>query len=111
MRTSACFCFLFQAEDGIRDLTVTGVQTCALPIWRGAEDIGRELQGRADPQLDPAGAGYHVAGGQHPAGALDAHRADRGSEKHTSELHSPAKLGCPPLPGKKKMSDGLKRVR
>src|SRR5205085_4231639 len=23
----------FQAEDGIRDLTVTGVQTCALPIW------------------------------------------------------------------------------
>src|SRR2546427_6771073 len=28
--------FFFQAEDGIRDLTVTGVQTCALPIsWRG----------------------------------------------------------------------------
>src|SRR5206468_5402680 len=23
----------FQAEDGIRDLIVTGVQTCALPIW------------------------------------------------------------------------------
>src|SRR2546430_10831176 len=38
----ACYCevkssdvsvvFFFQAEDGIRDLTVTGVQTCALPI-------------------------------------------------------------------------------
>src|SRR2546430_11837227 len=28
----AC-CFFFQAEDGIRDLTVTGVQTCALPIY------------------------------------------------------------------------------
>src|SRR2546430_9914831 len=27
------FCFFFQAEDGIRDLTVTGVQTCALPIF------------------------------------------------------------------------------
>ena len=26
------FCFFFQAEDGIRDLIVTGVQTCALPI-------------------------------------------------------------------------------
>src|SRR5256886_4097338 len=26
------FLFFFQAEDGIRDLTVTGVQTCALPI-------------------------------------------------------------------------------
>src|SRR2546427_5204587 len=25
--------FFFQAEDGIRDLTVTGVQTCALPIY------------------------------------------------------------------------------
>src|SRR5256886_8811684 len=29
--------FFFQAEDGIRDLTVTGVQTCALPISVGSE--------------------------------------------------------------------------
>src|SRR5947209_448866 len=28
------FFFFFQAEDGIRDIGVTGVQTCALPIWR-----------------------------------------------------------------------------
>src|SRR5687767_15219239 len=28
------FFFFFQAEDGIRDKLVTGVQTCALPIWR-----------------------------------------------------------------------------
>src|SRR5438034_5541586 len=28
--------FFFQAEDGIRGHCVTGVQTCALPIWRGA---------------------------------------------------------------------------
>src|SRR5437016_12714144 len=27
------FIFFFQAEDGIRDWSVTGVQTCALPIW------------------------------------------------------------------------------
>src|SRR5438270_10108715 len=33
-----CVFFFFQAEDGIRDLTVTGVQTCALPISTG--DIG-----------------------------------------------------------------------
>src|SRR3712207_7081126 len=26
------YCFFFQAEDGIRDIGVTGVQTCALPI-------------------------------------------------------------------------------
>src|SRR5256886_8619245 len=33
--TRICVCFFFfQAEDGIRDLTVTGVQTCALPISR-----------------------------------------------------------------------------
>src|SRR6266853_561268 len=32
---SLCFFFFFQAEDGIRDLTVTGVQTCALPISCG----------------------------------------------------------------------------
>src|SRR2546427_3294851 len=32
MCVSSSFLFFFQAEDGIRDLTVTGVQTCALPI-------------------------------------------------------------------------------
>src|SRR2546430_11842600 len=31
--------FFFQAEDGIRDLTVTGVQTCALPISLGIKDV------------------------------------------------------------------------
>src|SRR5256885_3903170 len=29
--------FFFQAEDGIRDYKVTGVQTCALPIWSWSE--------------------------------------------------------------------------
>src|SRR5690606_39930172 len=33
---SKWFTFFFQAEDGIRDFHVTGVQTCALPISRGA---------------------------------------------------------------------------
>src|SRR2546427_2052802 len=32
---SSIYFFFFQAEDGIRDLTVTGVQTCALPIYSG----------------------------------------------------------------------------
>src|SRR2546421_2188426 len=31
--------FFFQAEDGIRDLIVTGVQTCALPICAQEEDV------------------------------------------------------------------------
>src|SRR4051794_7699519 len=32
------FFFFFQAEDGIRDGRVTGVQTCALPIWPAGDD-------------------------------------------------------------------------
>src|SRR3712207_7477545 len=39
--------FFFQAEDGIRDIGVTGVQTCALPISRdtklGPEEITRDI--------------------------------------------------------------------
>src|SRR5712692_2397502 len=35
------FVFFFQAEDGIRDGTVTGVQTCALPIYGAAGGRGR----------------------------------------------------------------------
>src|SRR5437870_10271280 len=33
LHTFIMFFFFFQAEDGIRDGHVTGVQTCALPIW------------------------------------------------------------------------------
>src|SRR2546425_1601593 len=42
-----CFFFFFQAEDGIRDKLVTGVQTCALPIYRAdAQPVGGERIGR-----------------------------------------------------------------
>src|SRR5256884_5785403 len=34
--------FFFQAEDGIRDVAVTGVQTCALPISLRQEQLSRE---------------------------------------------------------------------
>src|SRR5437868_11050096 len=36
---SLIFFFFFQAEDGIRDRNVTGVQTCALPIYVGGEPL------------------------------------------------------------------------
>src|SRR5437773_12556695 len=39
-------CFFFQAEDGIRDRDVTGVQTCARPIARSAQGRRREAGGR-----------------------------------------------------------------
>src|SRR5260221_6934290 len=40
------FCFFFQAEDGIRDHCVTGVQTCALPISirAGSDSPAQPLQ-------------------------------------------------------------------
>src|SRR5687768_17631997 len=48
-RTGCVVCFFFfQAEDGIRDVAVTGVQTCALPIFidwnKSAEVIEREIR-------------------------------------------------------------------
>src|SRR6266478_5432062 len=49
------FFFFFQAEDGIRDLTVTGVQTCALPIFR------RDLPRGQDPVTDEASVMSRVA--------------------------------------------------
>src|SRR5687767_15427828 len=63
------FFFFFQAEDGIRDKLVTGVQTCALPIWRplqacrarappaarsGARARERRPPGAAPPPARPA---------------------------------------------------------
>src|SRR2546429_9575529 len=53
--------FFFQAEDGIRDVAVTGVQTCALPIYF---DIGR-------PYIDE----YHILSTPDSATRLAAFRS------------------------------------
>src|SRR6266487_6041528 len=50
--------FFFQAEDGIRDGRVTGVQTCALPIYRPGPGAR-------------AGALLHPADGHAPAGRVE----------------------------------------
>src|SRR5699024_11272915 len=50
--------YFFQAEDGIRDRNVTGVQTCALPIWRSERRKvrGGQQQGlRLGENLPPPG--------------------------------------------------------
>src|SRR3989442_10061692 len=59
--------FFFQAEDGIRDADVTGVQTCALPILpelRGRRRQ-RRLEGRysgaAAPRLRPVRSAAHLS--------------------------------------------------
>src|SRR5256885_11796374 len=60
-----CIFFFFQAEDGIRDYKVTGVQTCALPIWvdRHVEGV-RGAHGR---RLDPGKAAAPL---QRPGGRV-----------------------------------------
>src|SRR2546422_10269094 len=56
------FRFFFQAEDGIRDVAVTGVQTCALPIsfwsplstaWRGGQGVRQKRNGPASVGSGP----------------------------------------------------------
>ena len=42
------FFFFFQAEDGIRDIGVTGVQTCALPIYVLTEIYQNEVNSLFD---------------------------------------------------------------
>src|SRR5256886_4096374 len=61
--------FFFQAEDGIRDLTVTGVQTCALPISRTLEPRG--LPARHATRA-VAAAAARVAGAPRVRGHRDA---------------------------------------
>src|SRR5205823_8815420 len=107
--------FFFQAEDGIRDKLVTGVQTCALPIsLRDASSY--PLLALGDPSTAAlvgacqAGAAiiseldsfvYAQAAcdsGDRPSSIVDTFR----SEEHTSELQSLAYLVCRLLLEKKK---------
>src|SRR5690606_40502591 len=117
------YSFFFQAEDGIRDFHVTGVQTCALPIWhipQGARvlDVGcgdGELMAalRAEKgvdargiEIDPEAVEKCVARGlsavqgdanrdlaEYPDDAFDYAILSR-SEEHTSELQSRENLVC-----------------
>src|SRR5258708_23484530 len=78
--------FFFQAEDGIRDDLVTGVQTCALPIYRARWTVAEQGAIRV-----PAHSGPESPGSRQVR-----------SEEHTSELQSPDHLVCRLLLEKKK---------
>src|SRR3989475_4856684 len=101
--------FFFQAEDGIRDLTVTGVQTCALPILtvyvppKAADRIAGRLQTIAAQhqwalsiRTDSAALADADLAIADSAGTLVR------SEEHTSELQSQSNLVCRLLLEKKK---------
>src|SRR5262249_59738530 len=77
-----CVCF-FQAEDGIRDWSVTGVQTCALPISRRRHGYRDEPVVRAgDGRL---GRGAGVARGR--GGYRVQLRLSRDDRRAEAELH------------------------
>src|SRR3712207_8362094 len=106
--------FFFQAEDGIRDIGVTGVQTCALPIF---QPLSGEYAGRRELlEQVPFVSGYGVELGLlvdlAALAGLDAlaqvdlgtrqHTHQARSEEHTSELQSRQYLVCRLLLEKKK---------
>src|SRR2546430_4335109 len=88
---SLIFFFFFQAEDGIRDLTVTGVQTCALPICTQINSVYIREQNQLlsfelnrDRGSDSVGVDI-----ENFSLGVRAQRRDhrQRSEEHTSELH------------------------
>src|SRR2546430_11747030 len=109
--------FFFQAEDGIRDLTVTGVQTCALPIFHGLDTEARRERRQGERQHDcravgvgddEAGAGPRLPPPVEQREMLGVHLGNEQryrlirSEEHTSELQSQSNLVCRLLLEKKK---------
>src|SRR5690606_39497690 len=98
-----CSFFFFQAEDGIRDFHVTGVQTCALPICLAVErSVARPAPARsvADVVLEralelEAAVLVPVAIEAVALAAPElAFVMDLRSEEHTSELQSRENLVC-----------------
>src|SRR5207244_6836727 len=60
--------FFFQAEDGIRDDLVTGVQTCALPIFGGGFANGQPVAVVLVATVGPEEVGVGVLQVGHPSG-------------------------------------------
>src|SRR5207253_5573924 len=66
-----CCFFFFQAEDGIRDGHVTGVQTCALPISKGRPpSTSAAVSSVSQRVAASSGGGGSVAGSGAPGGGI-----------------------------------------
>src|SRR5438034_3566125 len=102
------FFFFFQAEDGIRDHCVTGVQTCALPISFAAVRLGGRVQllGIPKGEVPIDFASEIIFKGITVYGVIGRKMYDTWhqmrSEEHTSELQSHSDLVCRLLLEKKK---------
>src|SRR2546421_3371206 len=92
LESNRCF-FFFQAEDGIRYLIVTGVQTCALPI------SSRRRHTRSDRDWSSDVCSSDLSSHDQISYAVFCLR----SEEHTSELQSRSDLVCRLLLEKKKI--------
>src|SRR3989442_2968469 len=130
------FFFFFQAEDGIRDADVTGVQTCALPIWNVRHPgrlradavragvggpFGPERAARAEDRLpDCRRRGHGVPDGRLPA----PHPLERGAEpergdarraagrrrhgaEHGADADRRSELGAPDRPRHRHLHDAV----
>src|SRR2546425_9650179 len=97
------FFFFFQAEDGIRDKLVTGVQTCALPISLA---VVVPMWLVVHPSV-PANSIAELVALAKPAGDPMPYASSGRSEEHTSELQSLAYLVCRLLLEKKKTQSNI----
>src|SRR3712207_4285236 len=94
------FFFFFQAEDGIRDIGVTGVQTCALPICRPPRSRGGRPAACGDGTPGRAGAGsarpprtrHGGPGGRRPSPRSRCRR-DSGRRRRGGRRGSPRRRG------------------
>src|SRR5438309_3346961 len=82
------FFFFFQAEDGIRDGTVTGVQTCALPISCDSAGVILARCGRAARELRPRN---HTRSGD--GQALRRRRRSRARDRARSQRSEERRVG------------------
>src|SRR2546429_4199078 len=95
------FFFFFQAEDGIRDVAVTGVQTCALPISTHSSRSSVRFCRRCATSSRRSSDGASLRTISTPGPPLASESFAR-SEEHTSELQSRLHLVCRLLLEKKK---------
>src|SRR5260370_12688682 len=82
-----CCFFFFQAEDGIRDSSVTGVQTCALPIF-GPNGAGKTTLFNVISGLTPSDGGQIRLGADRLDG-LSAHAIARRGVGRTFQIPRP----------------------